>query len=259
MEEQNYKELAKKYNDLVKKYNELGQSYNTLHKMCDKYKKEVQDKTIILDLSNEDNRKTLKQLMDEGKIVKDKKDREFILAYQNSNPIYESNKVVHKIYIDEIENITIKNYYQDYDLQKPENRTLIRTTIWCKHKGFNVYSSISNENLVYLIGNNKIKEDIIWYSDVDCGTGASYYTHKGNLSLKEVKKIQEKMINNSELKKKALYDDESPLSSHLIVQRDTKAKVIQTEENTDDITEEELEKNIEIESDIDVDLDNLVV
>ena len=63
MAEQNYEELAKKYNKLVKKYNELGKNYNTLHGMCEKYKAEIQSKIVTLDLSNEDNRKTLKQLI----------------------------------------------------------------------------------------------------------------------------------------------------------------------------------------------------
>lgn len=248
MAEQNYEELAKKYNKLVKKYNELGKNYNTLHGMCEKYKAEIQSKIVTLDLSNEDNRKTLKQLIEENKIVKDNKNREFILAYQNSNPIYEVNKVVHKIYIDEIKNITIKSYYQDYDLQKPENRTLIRQVIWCKHEGFNIYSSISNKDLVYLIDNNKIKEDIIWYSDVDCGTGASYYTHKGNVSLTEVKKIQERMNDNFETKKKALFDDDSKLSSHLIVQRDTKIEVPQEEsKNVTEETSDTVENSEEID------------
>lgn len=254
-----YKQL---YIDEAKKYKELAINYNKLVKGYKILKNKLDSNVVTIDLNNEDNKKTISQLMAEDKIIQDKKGKEFFLAVQES-PIYNKNSVVHKIYVDEIENIIIKSYYEDYDIQKPENRTLIRRTIWCKHKGYNTFSTISIDNLVKLINANKITKDIVWYSDVDCGSGNCYFTNKGNIPLNEVKKTIEKYKKNNKLKQQALFEDDSDLPEHLKVVKDTRIKEEPENVSVEDNAAEQSEKTKETislkdENAIDkVDLDNL--
>lgn len=120
---------------------------------------------VIIDLKNEDNFKTLKDLIKENKILINNS-KKFIAATQIS-PIYDKNKVIHKIYIDDIKNIIVKKYYEDMCLVEKGNRTLNKVIIWCYHSGYNSFSIISQEDLDYLLENFLISENIVKYSFIN--------------------------------------------------------------------------------------------
>ena len=181
--EDNKIDYEKEYKDLELKYKKLSAAYNKLKTTNE----------VSIDLSNSDDRKTVMQLMEEGKILASKdKNRKFIVAKQNQ-PIYElaSVPVNHTIYIDGIKNIIVKRYYEDYALIQNGNRKFIRQVIWCYHDGYQVSSTISEKDL---ISNGLIDKSIITYSDVDASTGTGYISKPYGLTAQEVAQAEEYRI-----------------------------------------------------------------
>ena len=184
--EDNKNDYEKEYKDLELKYKKLSAAYSKLKTTNE----------VSIDLSNSDDRKTVMQLMEEGKILTSKdKNRKFIVAKQNQ-PIYEGSvaPVNHTIYIDGIKNIIVKRYYEDYALIQNGNRKFIRQIIWCYHDGYQVSSTISEKDLTYLVSNGLINKSIITYSDVDASTGTGYTSKPYGLTAQEVAQAEEYRI-----------------------------------------------------------------
>lgn len=168
----------KEYKDIESKYKKLLSSYNKMKTSNE----------VIIDLSNEDNRKTLRELMAEGKVLVNKNDNRPFITSKQSSPIYDGaiRPVIHKIYIDDIITIAVKRYYEDYEIVDKGNRKFIKQVIWCYHKGYNVTSTLTEENLVYLYNNGLIDKSKITYSDIDVSTGTGYPTQALGSSIIEV-------------------------------------------------------------------------
>lgn len=186
----NKKEQAE-FEDL-KKQSEINlRKYEKIVKNFEEYKN---SNVVQIDVSNEDNMKTVRQLMYEGKILSDAKTKKPFILAQQYGPMYHSNlPVIHKIFIDDIKDIVITTYYKDLEVQQdPSKRTVIRTVIWCRHNGYNIESTLTSDNLKYLLDNNLISKSMIHYTDVDCVSGNSYYNTK-HMNIKDVLSTKEKV------------------------------------------------------------------
>jgi hypothetical protein len=151
-------------------------------KEAEKAKREAEKlaNIVYVDASNTDDRKKLADLMDAGKIIMDDKDRPFILAVQR-DPIYNDyNPPVHKVYCDEIVHVTVRKYYMDMVLMPPGSRTLIRELIWVYHKGYETFSTITKEQMDYLLDNNFITTKQVFYAYNDKDTGLAIFNNNPN-------------------------------------------------------------------------------
>lgn len=149
----------------------------TIEQLVPEFKNEglAPGKYVIIEAQNFDHRKTLIDYMREGRIVVDAKDRPYILAEQKSK-IYSLNAPpIHKIYIDEIDSIFIRNYWLDLETMPKGKRYLAKEIAWCLHRGFETHSMVSFEQVEMLLANKQISKKQIFYSHSDLSTGGSFY------------------------------------------------------------------------------------
>ena len=164
-----------------------------LKKANDKLTLEVQEliqaNTIIVDAQNYDERKKVIDYMQEGRLVKDIKDKPFILAEQFTAIHTIAKPPIHKILLNDILDIVVRKYYTDLSLMEKGSRDLVKTVIWVHHKGYEGHSMITEKDLEYIIDNSFIKESEIVYTHIDLTTreAISMVGNSNEPLLKDVK------------------------------------------------------------------------
>lgn len=130
--------------------------------------------TVIIDSQNTDDKKKLKQLFDEGKIIVDKSNKPFILVDVPIDNTQCVTSVTHTVYCEDITSVDIHSYYLDLSLDIFD-RKFVKKIIWVFHKGYHTCDLITEEQLQYLIDNKFVTKDMINYFVVDKLKGKSYY------------------------------------------------------------------------------------
>lgn len=154
----------------------------------------------LLDIGEADNRKKILELIQQGSILYKDNKGPYVVEVQYGDLYDGDTKVIHKIYLKDIIGISVSRYYEDIENVQPQFRRLIRTVIWCRHRGYNVESKISAATLEKLLNEGYITKDKITFNDIDANSGKGYYSVNGTLSLEDIKKEEERR--NSLLKKK---------------------------------------------------------
>lgn len=165
-------EVVKKYDKDIEKQKEEAHKDTTTKK---KAKPSGKSDIINVDVQNPDDRKTIYELMLEGKILRDNTGNSFILAEQNKKIYNPSNPAVHRIYCNTITRVTVRYYWLDLEIMPVGKRVLEEKHIWVSHGGHQSSSLISEEQLEYLLVNNYIEDRDIKYVHNDISTGGSYF------------------------------------------------------------------------------------
>ena len=151
---------------------------------------------INIDLDNLDDRKTLRQLMKEGKVLIADNNKSFIIATALPANVNADFPPTTKVVIDEIEAIQIWSYFQDMDLMADSARKCLRQSIIIQHRGYSVFAYIDEEQLAYLTENGLVPKDKISYWWYDMHSGLTFFSNKkaapsAKEVLKTVAKIKE--------------------------------------------------------------------
>lgn len=166
---------------------------------------------IVIDAQNVDDRKTVQEYYAEGRIAVDLKDRPFILAPQPTKLYNPCKPPIHKILCEEIKDISIRKVYMDLEAMPVGSRTLIKTTIWARHQGYEIFSIISEEQLQYLLDNKFINKSVITYTFQDASTGGSFFLgYDGKEPSKEkIEALEQQEVSNYNLIHSKRYLSES--------------------------------------------------
>lgn len=202
----------------------------------------TKDGIPLLNLSNTDDKKTLMQLMNEGCVLFKDNAGVKIVSEQYNNLYYKAPlPVIHSIYLDDIIGINVKLYYDDLRIQE-QYRKLLNVVVWCHHKGYVGWSTISGEQLDMLLKEGYVLKKLVTYTLVDAMRGESFFNTTPNISLQEIldeikrrKKIEDsnkgsKMFNdtsNSELTIPKI--DKSKVNRSIISKKES--KVVETPES----------------------------
>lgn len=132
------------------------------------------DKIVYIDLQNSDDRKTVMELMQEGKILSDANNqRQFVLSFNTKHPYNISNPPVHRIYVDEIIHMSMYTYYKDMHTFEAGKRELVRKVYWVYHKGWSTHDMIDEVTFNMLKDEGLVKD--ITYTFIDVLAGRSYW------------------------------------------------------------------------------------
>lgn len=223
------KKLIEESDEIVRKHKEELEFKKAEENKLEELRKiEISKNTIYINVQNSDDRMKVADFMAQGRLILTDKNKPFILAVQN-NPIYDALRPsVHTIFCDELIHVTIRKYYLDLELMPVGGRTLTKEVIWAYHKGYRALSMITGEQLEYLLSNNFITEDNIFYSYSDINEGTNYFL--GNNSKEPSNTTIEKMKAEN-MKNYKIKTGKAPVLEDLKVCHEDDAEVEESSKN----------------------------